>query len=224
MQGRQGPGTKGQRPLDRSATAGHRFSDLTGRQPVIPQRPPGMARTRINQSPVTPRVARPQRQESRMRKPRTLRGWSLLLGIGAVAIVLVGIGAYALTNFVVAVSAEAGPANAASGFLSDIQSKNYDDAYNALSATATVQLGKSDFAKLAQKDDHCYGPVTNYSEVDGSATSTSDGTIQSFAFAVTRSQLNKPYNLTLTLQKDAAGDWEVTSFGSDLGPAPPTCK
>lgn len=224
MQGRQGPGTRGQKPLDRSATAGHRFSDLTGRQPVIPQRPPGMTRTRIDLPRVTPRVARPERQASKLRKPRTLRGWSLLLGIGAVVVLLIGIGAYALTNLAIALYAASGPAGAASGFLSDIQSKNYDDAYNALSATATVQLGKDQFTRMAQKDDHCYGQITDYSEVDGSATSTPDGTIQSFAYTITRSQLSKPYKLTLTLQKDATGAWEITSFGGDLGPAPPTCK
>ncbi len=224
MQGRQGPETKGQRPLDHSATAGHRFSDLTGRQPVIPQRPPGMTRTRVDLPRVTPRVARPERRASRLRRPRTLRGWVLFLVIGTLVVVLVSMGAYALTNFAIAALAASGPANTASGFLANIQNKSYDDAYNALSATATVQLGKNDFARMAQKDDHCYGQITDYNEVAGSATSTPDGTIQSFAYNITRSQLSKPYKLTLTLQKDATGDWEITSFGGDLGPAPPTCK
>ncbi len=220
MQGPQGPGTKGQKPLDRSATAGHRFSDLTGRQPVIPQRPPGMTRTRIDQPSATPRVARPQRETSKMRKPKTWRGWSLLLVMGAVLVLVI----YGVTQFVIAANAALPSASAASGFLSNIQSANYDDAYNALSATATLQLSKSDFTQMAQKDDHCYGQITNYTEVDGSATSISDGTIQSYAYTISRSKLNKPYQLTLTLQKDATGDWNITSYGTDLGPAAPTCK
>lgn len=220
MQGRQGPEANGQHPLDRSATGGHRFSDLTGRQPVIPQRPVGMARTRIDQPPVTPRVARPQAETSKVRRPRTWRGWAFLLVIAGVLVVL----AYGVTNFVIAASAVFPSASTASGFLSDLKSGDYEDAYNLLSATATLQLSKSDFMKQAQADDHCYGQITDYSEVDGSATSTSDGTIQSYAYMVTRSKLNKPYQLTLTLQKDAAGDWSVTNYGGDLGPAPPTCK
>lgn len=220
MQGRQGPGANGQNPLDRSATAGHRFSDLTGRQPVIPQRPAGMTRARIDQPPTTPRVARPQYETSKMRKPKTWRGWALLLVLGAVLVFVI----YGVTNFVIAANAAFPSATTASGFLSDLKSGNYDDAYNMLSASATVQLGRSDFNTLAQADDHCYGQVTDYNEVDGSATSTADGTIQSYAFAVTRSKLSKPYQLTLTLQKDATGDWNITSFGGDLGPAPPTCK
>src|SRR6266571_2575281 len=30
--------------------------------------------------------------------------------------------------------------------------------------------------------------------------------------------------LTLTLQKDPDGNWDITSYGSDLGPTTPTCK
>ncbi|MGH2506146.1 MAG: hypothetical protein ACRDHZ_01790 [Ktedonobacteraceae bacterium] len=220
MQGRQGQGANGQNPLDRSATAGHRFSDLTGRQPAIPQRPPGMARTRIDQTPTTPRVARPQREESKVRRPRTWRGWGLLLVMGVVLVLVI----YGATNFVIAANAALPSATAVNGFLSNLKSGDYDDAYNMLSATVVLQLSKNDFKNMAQADDHCYGQVTDYNEVDGSATSIADGTIQSYTYTVTRSKLSKPYQLTLTLQKDATGDWNITNYGGDLGPAPPTCK
>jgi hypothetical protein len=220
MQGRQGPGEKGQKPLDRSATAGHRFSDLTGRQPVIPQRPPGMARTRIDQPPLAPRVARPQHEVSKVRRPRTWRGWALILAMGIVLVLVI----YGVTNFAIAANAALPSATTASGFLSNLKNADYEDAYNMLSATATLTLAKSDFKNMAQLDDHCYGQVTDYNEVDGSATSTADGTIQSYAYTITRSKLAKPYQLTITLQKDATGDWNITGYGGDLGPAPPTCK
>lgn len=220
MQGRQGPGANGQGPLDRSATAGHRFSDLTGRQPVIPQRPAGMTRARLDQPPQTPRVARPQPETSVVRKPRSWKGWVLFLVLG----VVVALVAYGVTNFLIAANAVLPSATTANSFLLDLKSGDYDDAYNLLSATATLQLSKDNFTHMAQADDHCYGQVTDYNEVDGSATSTPDGTIQGYTYTMSRSKLTKTYQLTLTLQKDAAGDWNITNYGGDLGPAPPTCK
>src|SRR5258707_8693042 len=99
MQGRQGPEDKRKDPLDRSATSGYRFSeealnnrrtdgtgayrfsDLTGRQPVGPKRPPGMS-PHLDAPPTTPRVARPSRKAS---KPKTWRWWLGVLIIVRVA-------------------------------------------------------------------------------------------------------------------------------------------
>ncbi len=242
MQGRQGQRDNEQNPLDRSSTAGyrfadkmgkyqgtdgtgaHRFSDLAGRQPVIPQRPPGM--DHLDQPPPTPRVARPQPSQRRRRKPKTWKGWLGTLVILVLALIVVGGIAYGVTNFFLAVSVSAGSANTAGDFLSNLQAANYDQAYDDLGATITVQLSQSSFAQAATADDNCYGRITNYSEVSDSATTSSDGNTQSFAYTITRSKLTKTYQLPLTLQKDASGDWSITSYGSDLGPAPPssTCK
>lgn len=225
MQGNQGPREKRFNPQDRSATAGHRL-DLTGRQPVIPQRPPGMTRTRIDQPPTTPRVARPQHQESKMRKPRTARGWAMLFGCSTLALVVIALAAYGLTNLILAIQAASGPATTSAGFLGNIKDGDYDDAYKALADTLTLQVGSDDFKHMGQADDRCYGQITNYTEIDGSATSVANGTIQSYSYTLTRSKLSKPYTLMLTLKKNAAGDWEITSYGNDLGPATPsaTCK
>src|SRR5579875_93475 len=204
MQGRKGQGENGQNSLDHSSTTGYRFadktgkyqsvngtgayrlSDLTGRQPVIPKRPPGMER--LDQPPSMPRVARPEPRR-RERKPKTWKWWlgALILSV-FVLIAISGI-AYGATNFFLAVSVSAGSANTASDFLSNLQD-------------------------------------ANYTEVNGSATSSADGNTQSFTYTITRSKLTKPYQMQLTLQKDATGNWLITSYGNDLGPAPPpaSCK
>ncbi|HEU5382601.1 MAG TPA: hypothetical protein VFV38_44910 [Ktedonobacteraceae bacterium] len=222
MQERPGPGAKGKNPLDRSATAGHRFSELTGRQPVIPQRPPGMMR--VEQPPATPRVARPQHEPNKVRKPKTWKWWTAFGCVSVVVLIAGGMIIYGAMNLFFAASVALGPANTAADFLSSLKTADYDQAYTDLDAALTVQLAKNDFKQMAQADDHCYGQVTDYNEVDGSATSSPDGNTQSFDYNISRSKLKKPYQLHLTLQKDAAGDWNITSYGGDLGPAPPTCK
>lgn len=237
MQGRQGPEDHQKDPLDRSATSGYRLSeilekrrtegtgayrlsDLTGRQPVVPKRPPGMS-PHLDGPPPTPRVARPSKGEP---KPRTWRWW-----VGALIIFLVGgtlllVVANGAINFFFAANASFGPANAAATFLSDLQTADYDHAYSELDPTVTVQLSNSDFKKMALDDDRCYGQVTDYQEVNGSATVSANQNTQSFAYTVTRGKLAKPYRLELTLQKDASGSWFITNYGGDLGPAPPTCS
>jgi hypothetical protein len=237
MQGRQGQGGKDKDPLDRSATGGYnfserverfretgstgsyRFSDLGGKQPEIPQRPPGL--THLDAPPDTPRVARPRRRE---RRPRTWKWWLAVI----IIVVLLGIGipmgVYGATNFFLAVSVSAGSANTATDFLASLKSANYDQAYNDLSASVTVQLSNSDFKQKALADDRCFGQVTDYNEVDGSAVTSADGNTQSFVYTITRSKLTTTYHLQLTLQKDASGSWDITSYGNDLGPAPPTCQ
>ena len=77
---------------------------------------------------------------------------------------------------------------------------------------------------MALQDDHCYGLVTDFNEVQGSATTSSDNNTQSYTYDITRSKLTKTYQLTLTIRKDSDGNWDITNYGGDLGPAPPTCK
>lgn len=238
MQGRQGSGGNQQDPLDRSATSEHRFSleggkyyktdgtgayrfsDLTGRQPVIPKRPPGMS-PHLDAPPPTPRVARPLPRPPR---PKTWRWWAGALVVLLVGGILIGMFVYGATNFFFAASASLGPANTAGDFLSNLQIANYDQAYRNLDATLTVQLSSSDFKQMALADDHCYGQVTDYQEISGSSVVSADQNTQSFAYTITRSKLSKTYRLELTMQKDAVGSWFITNYGGDLGPAPPTCK
>jgi len=131
--------------------------------------------------------------------------------------------AYGLVNYFIGIGNSAGPANTATDFLLNLQDRHYDLAYKDLDAVITGTLHPEDFLKMAQADDRCYGPVTDFTERQGSATLSPDGNTQTFTYDMTRSKLTKTYGLTLTLGKDTNGNWDITSFGNDLGPAPPTC-
>ena len=227
MQGRQGPEGSQRDPLDRSATSGYRFSDeiekrrktdgtgayrlsdLTGRQPVVPQRPPGMS-PHLDGPPPTPRVARPQ--STKVSRPKTWRWWVSALLILLVGGTLIGMFVYGATNFFFAASASLGPANTAGDFLGNLQSANYDQAYKDLDPAVTVQLGSSDFKQMALADDHCYGQVTNYQEVSGSSTISTDQNTQSFAYTITRSKISTDVSAYSDLAKGCHGyldDYEL---------------
>lgn len=220
----QSQGDKGQFPQDRSSTASFRLSELSGRQPVVPKRPPGM--TRLDQPPPTQRVARPRREEEKIRRPRTWKWWLgctvVVLFLGLVAAVAV----YGVTNLLIALNVTSGSGNTAVDFLDNLKTANYDQAYSDLDLTLRVNLDKAAFAQKAKADDQCYGQITNYSEVANSAVSSTVGGVQTYTYAytITRSKLQKSYEIHLTLQKDADGNWYITSYGNDLGPAPPTCS
>jgi hypothetical protein len=201
----------------------------TGKQRSIPQRPSNMAR--IHRPPNTPRVSRPQREEP---KPRKVRRRLLIWGFVFIlcALLACGIG-YAAVNFFSAINASQGPANTVTDFLSNLQSQNYNSAFNDLAPTLTIQMTPQQFQEQAQDDDHCYGQVTNYSEVANSATTSTDGKTQSFTYTVTRT-LNgtaKIYQMHISLQQDSStGTWRISSYGNgssttnDLGPGQPPCS
>ena len=193
----------------------------TGKKRVVPQRPPNMAR--IEQPPKTPRVARPQREASR---PRNWRRRLVIWGVIFVVCSLLACGiGYAAVNFFAATNANAGAATTATDFLAALSNQNYNQAYNDLDATITVQTSLEDFQQQAQSDDRCYGPVTNYSEVPDSAVQN-NAQSYSYSFTITRGKLPHAYTLRLTLQQDTYGNWKISSFGNsnnDLGPEQPTC-
>lgn len=220
MQGRQG---RGKDPWDRTSRDSKDALNGSGKQQrAVPQRPPGMAR--LDTPPAVQRVARPQ-------KPRRSRGRRFLIAvlILAAGAMLIFVVAYGLVNYFIGIGNSAGPANTAADFLVNLKSQSYDQAYKDLDAVITVTLRPEDFLKVAQADDRCYGPVTDFNEHAGSATLSSDGNTQSFTYDVKRSQLTNTYPLALTLQKDSNGNWDITKIvdgngsANDLGPMPPTC-
>jgi hypothetical protein len=145
----------------------------------------------------------------------------VFLGCGLLAW---GIG-YALVNYFVGIGNSTGAANTATDFMLALKSQNYDpQAYGDLDAKITISLTADAFKRMALQDDHCFGLVTDFNEVSGSAVSSPDNNTQSYTYDVTRSKLTKPYPLTLTLQKDPNGNWDITSYGNDLGPTSPTCQ
>jgi len=219
MQGRYGK-SQGNDPWDRTSSDSHAALNGSGKQRAMPRRPPGM--TRLDTPPTTHRIARPQRQE----KPPKKRGRRFLIFVAALAIcaLLVFVVVYGLANYFLSLGSSAGAANTTTDFLLNLKSQNYAQAYKDLDAVITISQHPQDFQSMGQADDRCYGPVKDFNEVAGSATTSSDGNTQSYAYTMTRSKLSKPYQLTLTLQKDSDGNWDITSYGADLGPAPPTCK
>ena len=220
MQGRQGQEYD---PRDRSAgnlLATNNGHD-SGKQRAIPQRPPGMPR--VEHPPKKPRVARPQRQS----KPAKRLGRRLLFIaiIFAVCAVIASIVGFALVNYFTGIGNSAGAANTATDFMLALKSQNYDQAYNNdLDAKITISITKDQFNQMALADDHCFGVVTDFNEVPGSAVSSANDSTQSYTYEVSRAKLTKTYRLTLTLQKDPDGNWDITSYGGDLGPTTPTCK
>ncbi len=198
MQGRQGPRDRpfNQYPADFNGT---------GKQRAIPRRPPNMAR--IDHPPVT---------------RRRILFWGIVFVVaGALAC---GIG-FTAVNFFAAINAPAGAAVTATDFLSALSNQNYDQAYNDLDATITVQLAPDDFKQQAQASDRCYGKVTDYSEVQNSAVQNNPKSY-SYNFTITRSKLTKPYTLHLTVQQNSNQDWRISSYGNnnDLGPGQPPCS
>ena len=214
MQGRQGPRDRpfNQYPADFNGT---------GKQRAIPRRPPNMAR--IDHPPLTQRVARPQREAPRKKSlRRRILFWGIVFVVaGALAC---GIG-FTAVNFFAAINAPAGAAVTATDFLSALSNQNYDQAYNDLDATITVQLAPDDFKQQAQASDRCYGKVTDYSEVQNSAVQNNPKSY-SYNFTITRSKLTKPYTLHLTVQQNSNEDWRISSYGNnnDLGPGQPPCS
>ncbi len=220
MQGRQGQEYD---PWDRSS--GKLLATFNGndsvKQRALPQRPPGLPR--VEQPPQTPRVARPQRQS----KPAKSMGRRLLfIALIFVACgVIAGILGFTLVNYFTGIGNSAGAANTATDFMLALKSQNYDQAYNNdLDAKITISVTKDEFKQMALADDHCFGTVTDFNEVPGSAISSTNDSTPSYTYNVSRNQLTKPYKLTLTLQKDPNGNWDITNYGGDLGPTTPTCK
>jgi len=220
MHGQQGPEYD---PWDRSSgkLLAATNSNGSGKQRAIPQRPPGMPR--VEHPPQTTRVARPQRQS---KPPKNV--WRRLIFIAIIIIacgVIAGTIGFALVNYFTGIGNSAGAANTATDFMLALKSQNYDQAYNNdLDAKITISVTKDEFKQMAMADDHCFGLVTDFNEVPGSAISSTDATSQGYAYNVSRSRLSKTYKLTLTLQKDPDGNWDITSYGGDLGPSTPTCK
>ena len=214
MQGHQGP-------RDRSFNQYPADFNGTGKQRAIPRRPPNMAR--IDHPPLTQRVARPQREVPRKKSlRRRILFWGIVFVVaGALAC---GIG-FTAVNFFAAINAPAGAAVTATDFLSALSNQNYDQAYNDLDATITVQLAPDDFKQQAQASDRCYGKVTDYSEVQDSAVQNNPKSY-SYNFTITRNKLTKPYTLHMTVQQNSYGDWRISSYGNnnDLGPGQPPCS
>lgn len=221
MQGRQGQGSG---PWDKSSSRRIASLNGTGKQPSIPQRPPGMAR--VSQPPATPRIARPKREAP---NPGKFRRRLLIVGsVFLVCALLACFGSYIAFNFFSGLNASSGASTVAVDFLSALSKKDYAQAYKDLGPAITLSMPQDQFERQAQSADTCFGAVKDYSVVEDGAKV--QGTSQTYTFSVTREKTAKPYQLQITLQQQqdpgGANTWKVTNYGSNLGPSTSsnTCK
>ena len=214
MQGRQGPDEEFWQQVTGQHYAMSNGNSM-GKHRAAPRRPSNMPR--VQRPPATPRVGRPQRTEQpRKNRRRRFLIWGAVLVICAFLACFIS---YAVVQLVTATNATANAAKAATDFLTAVQEKDYHTAYNDLAATITIGMPETQFTQQSQLDDNCYGPVTAYSEVAGSASVQNNS--QSYTYTITRSKMSHTYTLQLALQQDDQGNWKVSSFGNsnDLGPA-----
>lgn len=189
-------------------------------QAIPPRRPPNMPR--IETPPPTPRIAKPKQEQV---SKETMRRRLLILSVIIVVCAIVGtiIGTIGFEDWQAA-NTSAGAASTATDFLGALNTQKYDQAYKDLGPAITLRMSPDVFTQTAQSNDHCFGIVKDYSEVNGSATTQSDGSV-SFTYQVTRSKSAKTFPMKLTLQKDQDGvNWKIIDFGNNLGPSDPTCK
>jgi serine/threonine protein kinase len=106
----------------------------------------------------------------------------------------------------------AGSSALANDFVQAISNRNYDQAYNDLGPPATSQSTRPQFIQQVQSEDKCYGAVTEYK----SAGTTSQGNSITYYYTITRAKLQNPYQLHLTLQRNSSGNWQITSYDSNV--------
>ena len=93
-------------------------------------------------------------------------------------------------------------------FMQAVMNSNYDQAYNDLGPQVT---GKNQFKQSAQSEDRCDGTVKTYQ----STGVTQNGNTVMNNYLVKRTKVAQPYHLTLTLQGDGSGRWQITDYNSD---------
>jgi len=196
------------------------LAESTGQHRAIPRRP--LERRRIENAPQTPRVARPRREQT---PPRKLRHRLLIAsGIFVIGAIVAYIAGLALFNFLNSISVSSGAATTATDFLNALNQQNYAQAYKDMGPAITLHVAPDHFTQQAQSYDHCFGPVTDYTEIPNSATAPNTNS-RVFHYSVTRKNTSKPFQLQLTLQQDpTTGTWKISDYGNTLGPGAPTCK
>ena len=185
------------------------------------QAPPPPEATRLAPGPMLTFASAPQLTNSARSVGRGLGRLTrtILLTLLLVAALVCGLG-YAVYNQFFAnqnpsstTVNQSGANSLSDNFTQAISTQNYDQAYNDLGPG----LGeKNQFKQDAQSEDQCNGPITTYKRV--SATVRGNTLVETYE--MTRSRLAKTYNLTLTLQGDGSGRWQITDFQSGAPACP----
>lgn len=127
-------------------------------------------------------------------------------------------------NYINGLNASSGAAVAASDFLSAISgpTPDYHRAFQDLGSNITLSQSEDTISRQFQAQDSCFGLITNYAVVPNSATVQDSS--QSYTYTISRSKLQKPYQLTLTLEFDKDKNaWKVTHYTSNI-PDQTTCQ
>lgn len=111
-----------------------------------------------------------------------------------------------------------GPSAVATSYWSDIQTQNYQDAYNnMLSASLRGQVTQQQFLTDAQQADTDYGPVTAVTLVSSPSDSKTNAKL---VYTVTRQKKGEaPIKYNATVQMSAQGNlWGITDLGASIYP------
>ena len=96
----------------------------------------------------------------------------------------------------------------AKDFMQALSEHNYEQAYNDLS---NKDISKTEFESNAQTADQCNGPMINYK--DSGIKQQNQSMIETFE--VQRKKRTQPYHLSITLQKDSSGRWQIIDYQAD---------
>lgn len=113
----------------------------------------------------------------------------------------------------------AGATAMANDFVQALLNRNYDQAYNDLSPSVVDPTSRSKFKQNALSEDQCYGSVTGYKNA---GTSSQNNSLK-YTYTMTRSKLQKPYQLYVTVQQNSSGNWQIVDYESNLGSIQPGC-
>jgi len=110
----------------------------------------------------------------------------------------------------------------ADDFVNSLVSHNYDHAYTDLGSSITNQTSKDKFTQDVQQEDGCYGAVSGDNRVTNNTTA--QGNSLNYVYNLTRSKMSHPYQLTVTLQQDNGGNWQITDYHSNIDSVQSACS
>jgi serine/threonine protein kinase len=129
---------------------------------------------------------------------------------------------FTMSNTVTASNGVPAATTKADDFVNAIASHNYDHAYSDLAPSLSNQTSRSTFIQQVQQEDTCYGAVSGDNRVVNNTTA--QGNSFNYVYNLTRSKMTQPYQLTVTLQQDDGGNWQVTDYHNNITSVQSACS
>lgn len=104
----------------------------------------------------------------------------------------------------------------ATDFVQAIAHRNYDQAYNDLGSSVANQTSRTQFKQQAQSEDSCYGTISNYQAIASTQP-------PKYSYTLSRTKMQKTYQLNLTLQQNSSGTWQITDYQSNIDTVQSSC-